>query len=155
MSWSPSDYQWCEIKLTISKKTSRNNSVKQRILKSWKPKGSRYCSCSHYSKNCAISNNSWTYLLLIGTLDRALGGINRNRDTQSKTDENKIYKDRKRFRSMDKLYWILLFERSFCKMYLYIYGRLLASFLTATQFCVNLSQMFEYQDHLKKIPPHL
>ena len=119
--------------------------VKQRIMKSWKPKGSRYCSCSHYSKNCAISNNSWRYLLFIDTLDRALGRINRNRDTQSKTDESKIYEDRKRFRSMDKLYWILLFERSFCKMYLFIYGRLLDSFLTASQYCVNLSQMFEYQ----------
>lgn len=50
---------------------------------------------------------------------------------------------------MDKLYWILLFERSFCKLYLFIYGRLMDSFLTASQFYVNLSQMFNYQDHVK------
>lgn len=157
MSWSPSDYRWCEIKLTSSKETSRNNFAcgAERITKRWKPKWSRYRSCSIRSKNCATSNKSSRQLLFIGALDRALGHINGNRDRQSKTDENKIHKDRKRFRSVDKLHWMLPLERSFCRMYMFIYGRILVSFLTATQFCVHLSQMFEYQDHLKKFLPHL
>lgn len=74
---------------------------------------------------------------------------------QSNIDENKIYKDRRRFRFMDKLYQILLFERSFCIMYLFISGRLLASFFTVSQLCVSLSQMFEYQDRSKNFQPHL